>query len=107
MKWPQAVSSLINHPCSLSQVKVTDVSHRTVQFSLLGPSAGALLGTLGVDAAALAKRDHGAHVLLGLGGRPLVVALGGGLVPSKGFTLVADEACAGQLGTQLVAQGGG
>ncbi|GAB4818080.1 hypothetical protein N2152v2_005126 [Parachlorella kessleri] len=87
------------------KVKVTDVSHRTVQFSLLGPSAGALLGMLGVDAEALAKRGHGAHTLLGLGGRPLVVAVGGGLVPGKGFTLVADEACGGQLWKLLVDQG--
>lgn len=82
------------------------MSSRTVQFSLLGPQAAELLSKLGVDAQALAAKGHGSHSLLGLSGKPVVVAVGGGLVPGEGFTLVADEAIGGDLWRALSGQVG-
>lgn len=92
-------------PCCL-QVTLADVSARTCQFSLLGPEAEPLLASLGVDATALAARGHGAHTLLGLRGAPVVVAVGGGLVPGQGFTLIADESCAADLWSALTGKVG-
>ena len=94
-------------PASPAQVTLSDVSGRTCQFSLLGPQAAPLLEGLGVDTEALGARGHGAHALMGLNGAPVMVALGGGLVPGQGYTLVADEACAGELWTALAGKVGG
>jgi hypothetical protein len=84
------------------QVELADLSAHTSMLSVLGPGADAVMREL--QAGDLVGRPPGSHLVLGLGGRPVVAAVGGGL-PGPGYTLVADEAAAGELWRSLTARG--
>lgn len=76
---------------------------RCAIFSLAGPDSSAILGDLG--AGQLAGAPPGQHMLLGLQGAPVIVAVGSGL-SAPGFTFIVDERAAGDLWTTLIAKVG-
>jgi hypothetical protein len=71
-------------------------------FSVVGPDSAGLLEQLGVETAELRQDGERPrrHVLLNFGGKPVIVAAGSGLA-SPGFTVIADEAVAGDLWAAL------
>lgn len=80
---------------------MADISRQCCMLSLLGPESDGVMAGLG--AAALVGTPHGTHTLLGFGGRPVVAASGGGLA-GPGYTLIMDEAVAGDLWRALAAK---
>lgn len=67
-----------------------------------GPSASEILEGLQLDPTLLQK-SAGSHSLLNFGGSPVIVGVGSGLA-SPGYTLIADEAVAGELWKVLTTQ---
>ena len=80
---------------------MTDISQFTALFTVAGPGASEVLGAAGATAAG--HLAPGGHALLQCGGSPVVVAAGGALGASD-FTLLADEAIAGDLWRTLTSQ---
>ncbi|GLC71368.1 hypothetical protein PLESTF_001108000 [Pleodorina starrii] len=97
------------------KVTVQDISSRTAQIALLGPEAevvlrelapDALSGVLSPSSSSSGHHPHHRHVLVGFRGRPVFVAAVSGLGPSvPGYTLIADEAVAGDLYAAFAAKG--
>ena len=71
-------------------------------LTVAGPAAAEVLQTLQLDPALLEK-PAGSHTLVNFGGSPVIVAVGSGLA-SPGYTLIADEAVAGDLWKLLAAK---
>ena len=101
---PSSCCALVNSLCMvlMSQVDVTDISSRTAMLTVGGPATTEILQGLQLDPALLEK-PRGSHSLLNFGGSPVIVAVGSGL-ESPGYTLIADEAVAGELWRTLAAQ---
>ena len=81
---------------------MTDISGRTAMLTVVGPTAAEVLEAMLLDPALLQK-PAGSHALLNFGGSPVIVAVGSGLA-SPGYTLIADEAVAGDLWKVLAAK---
>lgn len=71
-------------------------------LTVAGPAAAEVLQALQLDPVLLEK-PAGSHALLNFGGSPVIVAVGSGLA-SPGYTLIADEAVAGDLWRVLAAK---
>jgi len=80
------------------RVKLTDVTDRTVAFSLLGPTSDRLIEKLG--AGHLVGQPHAHHCLVTFREMPVQVGVGSGLA-TPGYTLIADRTIAGPLWQQL------
>ncbi|PSC70551.1 Aminomethyltransferase folate-binding domain-containing isoform B [Micractinium conductrix] len=94
---------LEKHLFPADKVQVSDVGPRTCMFSLLGPQADAVLRQL--QAGDVAGAAYGSHTLLSFAGKPVIVAVGGGL-PGTGYTLIADESVGADLWRIMTAQEG-
>ncbi|EFJ49830.1 hypothetical protein VOLCADRAFT_89696 [Volvox carteri f. nagariensis] len=88
-------------------VMVHDISSRTGQIAVLGPEAEVVLRELAPDVlSGVLSGPPGRHVLVGFRGKPVFVAAVSGLGLSvPGYTLVADEAVAGDLYAAFAAKG--
>ncbi|GBF97366.1 hypothetical protein Rsub_11013 [Raphidocelis subcapitata] len=88
------------------KVEVADVSSRCRMFTLMGPKAGETLRDIGGDAVTVVDAPYCSHQLLAFrrGGAPLMVAATSGLA-LPGYTLIVDEAAAGDLYASLVNKG--
>ncbi|KAI3429808.1 hypothetical protein D9Q98_010121 [Chlorella vulgaris] len=85
------------------KVSVQDISSKTCMFSLVGPQADQVLQRL--QAGAICDAPYGSHTLLSFQGKPVIVAVGGGL-PGPGYTFIADESVAADVWRVLTAQDG-
>lgn len=83
------------------QVELTDIASRTAMLTLAGPAAADVLTALGADDAA--AMQSGQHTLLQAGFSPIVVAATRTL-GERDFTLIVDEAVAGDLWKSLTAK---
>ncbi len=69
------------------QVKLVDLTEKTITFSLIGPKSNAILEQLG--AIAITTQPQSNHQIFLLDHQPVRVAVGSGLV-TPGYTLIAD-----------------
>lgn len=85
------------------RVAVTDITPKTAMFSLIGPESDAVMLELaaGDD---IVGAEYGTHTVLGFGGKPVIVIVGGGL-PGPGYTLIVEESVAADLWRVLAARG--
>ena len=83
-------------------VELQDMDGKCCLLSLLGPKSRELLEEL--KAVGLPADAYASHTLLDFDGKPVMVAVGSGLT-RDGYTLIADEAVAGELWNVLVARG--
>lgn len=83
------------------QVELLDIASRTAMLTLAGPNAHEVLTALGADGAA--DLQPGQHMLLQAGSSPTVMAATRTL-GERDFTLIADEAVAGDLWRSLIAK---
>lgn len=83
-------------------VRIDDLSRRTAMFSLIGPQSDDLMSSLLPKP--LLRAPVGTHAVFGFGGKPVVVAVGGGLV-GRGYTMIIEESGAADLWEALVAKG--
>ncbi|KAK9811172.1 hypothetical protein WJX73_008361 [Symbiochloris irregularis] len=85
------------------EVEITDVSSQCSQLVMAGPGSKGLLRELGAPSELL-DGAQGAHGLLNVGGRPVLLAVGSGL-HHPGYTLLPDEGVAGELWSTLTEKG--
>ncbi|KAG7670677.1 hypothetical protein Ndes2526B_g00461 [Nannochloris sp. 'desiccata'] len=85
------------------QVAVTDITPKTVMFSLLGPESDAVMQELAAGDE-IVGAPYGTHTVLGFGGKPVITMVGGGL-PGPGYTLIVEESAAGDLWRVFAARG--
>lgn len=84
------------------KVELTDIASRTAMLTLAGPTAADVLTALGADDAA--AMQPGQHTLLQASASPIVVAATR-TFGERDFTLIVDEAVAGDLWKSLTAKG--
>ncbi|KAG2485225.1 hypothetical protein HYH03_016011 [Edaphochlamys debaryana] len=89
------------------KVEVQDISNKTAQLCLMGPEAEVILRELAPDVlSSVLGAPPGRHVLVAFRGRPAFVAAGSGLGPGvPGYTLILDEAVAGDAYAALAGKG--
>ncbi|GFH24729.1 aminomethyltransferase [Haematococcus lacustris] len=73
-------------------------------LTLVGPEAEVVLREVAGDSLTVLGQPYGTHQLVGFKGAPLVVAMGCGL-HFPGYTLIVDEAQAGELFGLLASKG--
>lgn len=96
---PPALEHLQKYNLDDKAVTMHDISSRCNMFVLMGEGADEVMGSLGVTQ--LAKAPLHTHTLLNFKGSPVVVAKGSGL-GTPGYTVIVDEAVAGDLWVALV-----
>lgn len=84
------------------KVKLTDVTHETATFSLIGPESDALLQQLG--AGGIIAQPYGTHQLVQLGDCEVRIAVGSGLA-IVGYTLIVPADDAATVWQQLLTSG--
>ncbi|KAL6758341.1 hypothetical protein V8C86DRAFT_2600071 [Haematococcus lacustris] len=86
------------------KVQVQDVTERCAMLTLVGPEAEVVLREVAGESLTVLGQPYGTHQLVGFKGAPLVVAVGCGL-HFPGYTLIVDEAQAGELFGLLASKG--
>ncbi|KAJ9513136.1 hypothetical protein QJQ45_029381, partial [Haematococcus lacustris] len=86
------------------KVQVQDVTERCAMLTLVGPEAEVVLREVAGASLTVLGQPYGTHQLVGFKGAPLVVAVGCGL-HFPGYTLIVDEAQAGELFGLLASKG--
>lgn len=96
---PQVAAALQHHLFPADDVAVSDVTHATACFALMGATVGDVLQRMSAPPG-LADQAPGTHCMVAFQGQPVILVADCGLA-SAGVTLIADESVAGALWAAL------